>query len=112
MKRMPPAATPERSPRSREQPQAETRGQRVFMGTTCVMCHTIGGTLARGAVGPELTHIAGRKMLGANLIPNTRGNLGGWVVDPQSIKPGVRMPQNQIGPDDLRDLLTYLESLK
>ena len=39
------------------------------------------------------------------------GNTG-WVTDPQQIKPGVRMPQNQFSPGDLLALAAYLESLK
>jgi cytochrome c oxidase subunit 2 len=75
------------------------------------MCHTIQGTMARASVGPDLTHIASRPLIGG-VLPNTRGNLAGWVVDPQRIKPGVRMPMNPIRPDDLDPLLDYLESLK
>jgi len=45
-------------------------------------------------------------------LPNTRGNLGGWIVDPQSIKPGARMPSNQLAGKDLRNLIDYLETLK
>jgi cytochrome c oxidase subunit 2 len=43
---------------------------------------------------------------------NTRGNLAGWVVDPQSLKPGVRMPTNQLAAKDLLALLDYLQTLK
>ena len=67
---------------------------------------------AYGTVGPNLTHIASRKTLAAGTLPNTRGNLGGWIVDPQSIKPGVHMPSNQLEPRDLRHLIDYLETLK
>ncbi|HSI34172.1 MAG: c-type cytochrome [Phycisphaerae bacterium] len=43
---------------------------------------------------------------------DTRGHLGGWVIDPQSIKPGTRMPQHNFAPEDLHALLDYLQSLK
>jgi hypothetical protein len=33
-------------------------------------------------------------------------------VDPQRIKPGTHMPPNQLKPQDLDALLTYLQSLK
>ena len=75
------------------------------------MCHTIRGTTALSRVGPDLTHVAGRPLIGG-VLPNARGHLAGWVVDPQRIKPGVRMPPNPIKPDDLDHLLDYLESLK
>jgi cytochrome c oxidase subunit II len=91
---------------------AERRGRDVFLGSSCVMCHNIEGTLAGSHAGPDLTHIGSRRTLGAGTLPNTRGNLAGWIVDAQGIKPGSRMPANMIAPKDLDALLTYLESLK
>lgn len=92
--------------------EMQQRGQEVFLGSTCIMCHTIAGTHARGTVGPNLTHVASRERLAAGSIPNAPGHLAGWITDPQKIKPGVRMPQHQLDPLDLRALLEYLESLK
>ena len=88
------------------------RGKEVFLGSTCVMCHAIGGTPAGSRVGPDLTHLASRRTIAAGTLPNTRGNLAGWIVDPQRIKPGCHMPQNPLKPDDLKDLLAYLSTLK
>jgi cytochrome c oxidase subunit 2 len=90
----------------------QKRGRQVFMGRTCIMCHTIGGTEARGRGGPDLTHIASRPLIGAGAAPNNIGHLAGWIVDPQKMKPGCHMPQNPMPPEDLRDLLAYLEMLK
>ena len=91
---------------------SEKHGQQVFLSTTCVMCHTITGTIAGGRVGPDLTHLASRSILAAGAIPNARGHLAGWIADPQTIKPGAKMPQNPLPPEDLRDLVDYLEALK
>jgi cytochrome c oxidase subunit 2 len=88
------------------------RGQQVFLSKTCVMCHTIGGTTAQGRFGPNLTHLASRSTIAAGMFPNNRGYLGGWIADPQSLKPGVNMPSNALEPDDLQALLAYLETLK
>jgi cytochrome c oxidase subunit 2 len=88
------------------------RGQEVFLASSCVMCHAIGGTPAGSRVGPDLTHLASRRTIAAGTLPNTRGNLAGWIVDPQKIKPGTRMPPNQLKPADLQALLAYLETLK
>lgn len=90
----------------------EAKGKQVFLASRCAICHRVRGTEAGGTLGPELTHLASRLTLGAVTLANTRGHLGGWVLDPQKIKPGVKMPPNQLGPDELRALLTYLESLK
>jgi cytochrome c oxidase subunit 2 len=88
------------------------RGQEVFLSSSCVMCHAIGGTPAGSRIGPDLTHLASRRTIAAGTLPNTRGNLAGWILDPQRIKPGTRMPPNQLKPADLQALLAYLESLK
>jgi cytochrome c oxidase subunit 2 len=88
------------------------RGQEVFLGSSCVMCHAIAGTPAGSRVGPDLTHLASRQTIAAGTLPNTRGNLAGWIVDPQRIKPGARMPANQLSPADLNALLAYLGTLR
>ena len=41
------------------------RGKAVFLGSTCVMCHTIQGTDANAIRGPDLTHVAGRERIAA-----------------------------------------------
>ena len=101
-----------RQPASMPNDSSALEGRKVFLAGPCSTCHAITGEPAYGTVGPNLTHLASRKTLGAGTLTNTRGNLGGWVVDPQSIKPGVRMPSNQIAPKDLRHLLDYLQTLK
>lgn len=89
----------------------QTRGMEVFVSSQCMVCHTIRGTTARGATGPDLTHLASRRTIGAATLPNRRGHLGGWILDPHSVKAGVRMPPNQFESDDFHALLSYLESL-
>jgi cytochrome c oxidase subunit 2 len=96
-------------------PPADTlrrRGLGVFLSSGCVMCHSIAGTPAGAVVGPDLTHIGSRLTIAAGTLPNTRGHLAGWIVDPQRVKEGAQMPPNQLAPGDLHALLAYLESLK
>jgi cytochrome c oxidase subunit II len=78
----------------------------------CSMCHNIAGTPASGTVGPDLTHLASRRTLAAATMPMNEGNLYGWVADPQSIKPGTKMPTMNIEPNDLHAVVAYLETLK
>jgi cytochrome c oxidase subunit II len=99
-----PAATP-------ATPQA-LRGQDLFVHLQCALCHSVEGTDAGGRVGPDLTHLASRQTLAAGTLPNNRGNLAGWIVDPQTIKPGNPMPPTSLGSQDLESILAYLESLK
>jgi cytochrome c oxidase subunit II len=88
------------------------RGKQVFLTHACLMCHTIRGTDAGSRTGPDLTHLASRKMIAAETLPNTRGALAGWIIDPQRIKPGNRMAPNPLAPDDLQALITYLQTLQ
>jgi cytochrome c oxidase subunit 2 len=87
-------------------------GREVFMASACAICHQIRGSHAGGRIGPDLTHVAGRATLAAGAIPNLRGHLGGWILDPQAIKPGTQMPPTRLAGDDLRALLAYLEVLQ
>ncbi len=88
------------------------RGQQVFLNHECVYCHSIRGTSAYGQVAPDLTHFGSRRGIAANTLPNTMGDLGGWIVDPQSVKPGTHMATVPVNSQDLQPLLEYLESLK
>jgi cytochrome c oxidase subunit 2 len=102
----------ERQPAATPADPLVARGQRVFLSKPCVMCHMIRGTPAGSHVGPELTHVATRPTIAAGTLEMNRGNLAGWVVDAQSIKPGTRMPPNSLTSEELDALLAYLESLK
>ena len=90
----------------------QTRGRDVFLRSTCTQCHTIRGTIAGAVLGPDLTHVATRGTIAAGTLRNEPGQLAGWILDSQSIKPGNRMPPNSLRGDDLQALLAYLESLK
>ena len=76
------------------------------------MCHSIAGTPSGSRVGPDLTHLAGRRTLAAGTLPNTRANLAGWITDPQAFKPGAKMPATALSAPELRALLAYLETLR
>jgi cytochrome c oxidase subunit 2 len=89
------------------------RGLEVFLGSGgCIECHAVRGTDATGNLGPDLTHLAGRRTLGAAIMPNNPGNLAGWIANPQQIKPGNLMPATPIDGEELQALLAYLATLK
>jgi len=100
--------------RPAEEPADSIRrlGMQTFLNGTCPMCHAIAGTSAAARAGPDLTHFGSRRTIGAATIENNRGNLGGWIIDPHHIKPGVNMPANPIPADRLNALISYLEGLK
>jgi cytochrome c oxidase subunit 2 len=88
-------------------------GARVFLGAGCADCHTIRGTAARGVAGPDLTHVGGRRTIAAGALPNTLGNLEGWIANPQAIKPGAKMPTlGTLDGTQLRAVAAYLETLQ
>lgn len=90
----------------------EQTGQQAFLGSSCVYCHNIEGTNASGHVGPDLTHLASRATIGSDLLPNTPGNLAGWIVNSQDVKPGNHMPPMNLNGDQVQALLAYLATLK
>ncbi|HZS59274.1 MAG TPA: cytochrome c oxidase subunit II [Gemmatimonadaceae bacterium] len=92
--------------------EAMSTGFATFAKAGCGTCHTIRGTSAGGGVGPDLTHIASRRMLAAGAIENTEGGLAGWITGAQGIKPGSDMPNMAVAPRDLAPLIAYLRSLQ
>lgn len=104
--------TAQRQPAPEPATAMQQIGRQVFLSTSCILCHNIQGTPAMSRTGPDLTHVASRKVLAGGAIPNTPGHLAGWIIDPQRIKPGTLMPQNSLSPQDLRCLLEYLKSLR
>jgi len=88
------------------------RGRQLFLSKPCAACHAVRGTPAAGATGPDLTHVASRRFIGAGLLPNTRGSLAAWIADPQTLKPGNNMPLVPLEPEELRAVSAYLASLQ
>jgi cytochrome c oxidase subunit 2 len=102
----------ESSPARTPSDELARKGQEVFLGSTCIYCHTIRGTPAAGELGPDLTHFANRQTIAAGALENKLGNLGGWIMDPQHIKPGSAMPSTPLTGQELQALLAYLSSLQ
>lgn len=100
------------APASPPDTDAAERGQEVFAELGCAACHSVRGTDAVGELGPDLTHLATRSTLGAATVPNNRGYLGGWITDPQSMKPGNLMPPIPMTGEQLLDLIEFLEGLR
>jgi cytochrome c oxidase subunit 2 len=101
-------ARPAVEPRTSER----ERGRQIFLGSSCAFCHRVAGTDAAGDLGPDLTHFGSRRTIAAGTIPNTRGDLAAWILDPQHVKPGNLMPSSKLAGQDLEALVDYLESLE
>lgn len=87
-------------------------GRAVFLGHSCVGCHTIRGVAEQGEMGPDLTHLASRTEIGAGIMDLTEDNLAAWVINPQTIKPGAKMPPQSLSDDEVDALVAYLVSLE
>ncbi|MBM4073302.1 MAG: cytochrome c oxidase subunit II [Planctomycetes bacterium] len=84
----------------------------VFLAQSCVNCHRIRGTPAKGTFGPDLTHLMSRETLASGMVPNTRANLRQWIRDPQKIKPGCLMPDMKLSENEVDQVLDYLLTLR
>lgn len=87
-------------------------GKAEFLSLSCVNCHTIRGTPARGTFGPDLTHLMARQTLAAGTVENTPANLRAWVNNPQAVKPGCLMPAFALTEPNLTKAVDYLETLR
>ncbi len=86
-------------------------GRSAFLSQSCVNCHRVRGTPARGTYAPDLTHLMRRETLASGEVPNTPENLRRWVADPQSIKPGCLMPAFGLSDRERDDIVRYLQTL-
>jgi len=87
-------------------------GNQAFLGSGCIACHRIAGTVAAGVLGPDLTHIGSRRTIAAGILENTPEEMARWLRDPGAVKPGALMPTLNLDEDTIRTLVAYLESLK
>jgi len=90
------------------------RGERLFLDRGCAFCHTVRGSPLAffGRTGPDLTHVASRRTLAAGVLKNSKGALAGWIADPQSLKPGNRMPRTALPADEFHAILAYVHALR
>jgi cytochrome c oxidase subunit 2 len=88
------------------------QGEALFQRKKCGDCHAIGGTAAQGDSGPDLTHVASRRFLGAGISQNTPRNMAVWTDNPQSLKPGNRMPDQKLSGMERAAITAYLETMQ
>lgn len=91
---------------------AAAAGRDLFLAQSCVNCHRIRGTVARGTYAPDLTHLMSRQTLAAGMVPNDREMLRKWVANPQQIKQGCLMPAFGLDDRKVDGIVEYLSSLR
>ena len=87
-------------------------GKRVFETTACINCHAVGGSVANGRFGPDLTHLMSRQTIASGAAENTTEKLRLWIQNPDAIKPGSLMPAMNLSDADTDALVRYLETLR
>lgn len=88
------------------------QGARDFQALSCASCHAIRGTQANERIGPDLTHVASRQTIAAGRLDNTPANLATWLLDPDLVKPGCKMPNLHLPRQQQDALVAYLETLQ
>jgi cytochrome c len=88
------------------------RGQAAIVRNGCGACHMIPGiNSAEGLVGPPLIHWARRGFI-AGQLENTPDNLMRWLKDPPAVEKGTDMPNLNLSDEDVRDIATYLYTIR
>jgi cytochrome c oxidase subunit 2 len=100
-----------RQQKSATQDSTVKAGRAAFLGESCVNCHRVSGTPAKGTFGPDLTHLMSRETLATGMVENNAENLRRWVDDPQAIKPGCLMPAFGLSRQKREKIVRYLLSL-
>lgn len=87
-------------------------GARAIRAYGCHTCHTIPGIRpADAVVGPPLSRMGVRVYI-AGALPNTPDNLMLWIQHPQRVEPGTAMPDLGVTPEDARNIVAYLYTLR
>lgn len=91
-------------------PAAGRAGAAVFE-EKCAGCHAVRGTDAKGAIGPDLTHLMARETIAAGVLPNGPDQLRRWIAHTQDVKPGSEMPVVPLDGRELDAIVGYLTTL-
>jgi cytochrome c oxidase subunit II len=88
-------------------------GEKLFTAKGCVGCHAVKAVnTPKVAVGPNLAGIGSRKMIAAGWMANDDANLKRWIMDPQGVKVGVKMPNLPMTDAEGDALVAYLRTLQ
>ncbi len=87
-------------------------GAQLFTEKGCIACHTVkDNPVARGVIGPSLTHFGLRSTIAAGVMEDDRfgENLTRWLTDPEEVKPGNIMGRNAPLYNDPGQVMTNKE---
>jgi cytochrome c oxidase subunit 2 len=98
-------------PPAPDEESVEGQGRLVFEAKGCTGCHTVTG-FSRGQVGPNLTHLYSRQTFAGAMFDLNVENLRRWLRNPPAVKPGARMPNLELTPQEITQLIAYLQTLE
>ena len=88
-------------------------GARLFLEAGCGTCHRVAGTPAQGRQGPDLSHVASRRTIGAGILPANANGFAAWIADVQHLKAAAPMPSYDVlDGAQLNALAAYLAGLQ
>jgi cytochrome c len=88
------------------------RGSETIRVRGCGTCHTIPGIRgAEALVGPPLDRIGSRTYIGG-VLQNTPTNMKRWLSDPPGVDPQTAMPNLRLSEGEVRDVASYLYTLR
>lgn len=95
------------------EPATTNAGLDTFNTAGCGACHQVRGLAEAGATGPDLTHFASRRTIGAGTLPMSTEALRTWLDDPEHVKPDARMPSYaDLAEADRAAIVAFLMELK
>jgi len=84
------------------------RGFQIINEVGCGSCHDVPGLdWPRGQVGPPLTGLGDRALIGSGL-PNRPETLIPYLTNAPAVDPGSSMPPMPISEEEARDIAAYL----
>lgn len=84
----------------------------------CAECHAVDGVQPSGEriggsnSGPNLTHFASRECFAGCIFETNDENLRRWLDDPPAMKPGSWMPEYDLTPEQIDQLIAFLNTLE
>lgn len=90
-------------------------GKELFDANNCMTCHATGlkdeYVANQVPTGPDLANFGDRTRIAGFLLP-TKENLVDWIVRPDELKPGNKMPNLGVSEDDAAKIAEYLMQLQ
>jgi cytochrome c oxidase subunit 2 len=89
----------------------QQQGYNIIVNGICSNCHTLGSHQGAASIGPNLTHLFTRTTFAGASFELNQDNVRRWLQDTQAMKPGNKMKNVSLSPDQIDALVAYLSTL-